>query len=860
MGNLAGIAGGGPLVVPLARAATLAREAMGPKARNLARLREAGLPVPDGFVITAPAWRRFAAACGADRLLGEDLRRDRIEEVSRRGQSLCRERALPEQLVEAIGAGLERLDAPTVAVRSAALAEDQADASAAGIFHTALEVQGLERVLAALRDCWASAFSAAALAYRIDHPGQGDDRAMAVLVQSMVAPEAAGVLFTPRERNGSRQILVEAVFGHGQSLVDGSADPVRFSLPRSTAGVEAKRLLPSEAEAELVRLAREVEDLLQPGIDVEWAWDGDAVHILQARPVTRSAPSGGAGRVRWTAANTQEALLDPVTPLTWSLLSPLVEAGRRDLFVAAGFDEISGPGYMKLFFGLPYFNPDYFRAFLRQIPGVPDTIFDVLIFGEGEGIDFRLPEFTGKTVRMAGLLILARLFARERFELFSRVFGLRLRRLTRRSLRRVSDSDLVALRRRATVLLEQALRRHVLGTAISGGAYLLLELFLRHTGEDRSTSAGTASRLASGATGCALAEASQQLEQLARRAAVELEGDPCLLTKLEAELQAGGSGGSKLSRAFRRFLRDYGHRCEKEAELSEPRWADDPTALLEVLRSYVEAAKGHGDGLVHLREREESLTRRARDLADKISRRLTRRTWVERVLPYHRATFRYLLREARRYAPYRENLKDCGLRALHLIRQIFLEAGRRLAERGLIDAPHDVFYLDLAQVELALTGSRQPSLRERVAEARAERERFRGQLPPRHVIEVPGHPPRPVHLEGEVGRLLEGAGVSAGQLTGTARVLHGLEDAARLAPGEILVARVVNAGWTPLFHLAGAIVAEVGGVLSHGAIVAREYGLPAVFGAAGASRIPDGATITVDGDLGIVSVGETPPE
>ena len=107
-----------------------------------------------------------------------------------------------------------------------------------------------------------------------------------------------------------------------------------------------------------------------------------------------------------------------------------------------------------------------------------------------------------------------------------------------------------------------------------------------------------------------------------------------------------------------------------------------------------------------------------------------------------------------------------------------------------------------------------------------------------------------------IGGLLEGVGASAGKVTGTARVLRSPDDAARLGPGEIIVARVVNAGWTPLFHLAGGVVAEVGGALSHAAIVAREYGLPAVFGAAGATRIPDGATLCVDGDLGIVTVAE----
>src|SRR5690606_12645898 len=141
-------------------------------------------------------------------------------------------------------------------------------------------------------------------------------------------------------------------------------------------------------------------------------------------------------------------------------------------------------------------------------------------------------------------------------------------------------------------------------------------------------------------------------------------------------------------------------------------------------------------------------------------------------------------------------------------------------------------------------------LRERARARRAEREANLGRTPPRYVIEVPGRPPRAVHAPAAASGLLTGVPGSSGQRPSRARVLRGMGDAARLAPGEVLVARVVNAAWTPLFTIAGAVVSEVGGVLSHGAIVAREYGLPAVFGVAGASAaIPDGALVCVDGDL-----------
>ncbi|MBL4847384.1 MAG: hypothetical protein JKY65_17840 [Planctomycetes bacterium] len=312
------------------------------------------------------------------------------------------------------------------------------------------------------------------------------------------------------------------------------------------------------------------------------------------------------------------------------------------------------------------------------------------------------------------------------------------------------------------------------------------------------------------------------------------------------------AAGAEPAEALARFLARYGHRCEKEAELAEPRWADDPRVVAEVLEGYVAAAR-QGE-LTDLRLRERELTQRAHELANEIRAELAEASWLERVLPLRRAAFAWVLREARRYAPYRENLKDHGLRALHLLRRVFLELGRRLTARGLLSSPDDVFYVELGVAERALLEG--TDLRAAAAAARAIRSRDEQTPPPRHVIEAPGRAPRWVHASTSGGGLIEGVGVSSGIAVGRARVLSSMDEAQRLAPGDILVARVINGAWTPLFHLAGGIVAEVGGVLSHGAIVAREYGIPAVFGAGGASAIQDGALIRVDGDLGLVTLEE----
>jgi len=887
--------GAGARVVPLRAAAELGPELVGGKALGLGRLLRAGLPVPDGVVVTTEAWSEAVQALGLEAPGGD---RQAALGSARAVAARLTAAPLPARLTAELAAALGALGAGPLAVRSSAQDEDQRDASAAGVFTTLLDVRGRAALEDAVRACWASAFSDAAVTYRLDR--SRPLLPMAVVIQRQVPSRAAGVAFTAPGEGTARRTLVEAVAGRGEELVAGKVDPTRYELPEAFVAGEVPPPLERDGLLGLEALCRRIDAaLLGPGetggVDIEWAQDAHLVlHVLQARPVTRAARAGGAARVRWTAANTQEALLDPVTPLTWSLLAPLVEAGRADLFRAAGLAEVPGPGYMRLFHGRPYFNPDYFRAFLRQIPGAPEGIFDALIFGEKAGpIEIALPRLSlapplgrlcarllpavfappaapgsgprgassgrdGRTtVRLLLMLLAARLLARERFELFLRLTAWRLRRLDATPLDRLDDRALVERWRAATGLTEAALRRHVLGTAISGAAYLLLEMLLARTGASAIGGGKLVAHLTAGAPGSALGDASARLFRLAAQAA----GKPTLRRALSdpapprdlAALDALGPEGRWLGIELRRLLERAGHRCEKEAELLEPRWRDDPAVLLAVLGGQVRAATDHAAG-PDLAERETRLGRRARALAARVTRHLAKGSRLERLLPVRRLAFRALLREARRYAPYRENLKDAGLRALHRVRAALLEAGARLVARGRLDRPEDVFFLEVAEVENTLLFPNADDLRPRVAARRAEREADLLRPPPRVVVEVPGFPPRPLASQEAGAGLVEGVGVSGGRATGRARILRGPEEAARLAPGDIIVARVVNAGWTPLFHLAGGVVAEVGGVLSHAAIVAREYGLPAVFGAAGATRIEDGARIVVDGDLGIVTV------
>ncbi len=847
-------------VLALSAAARGKEELLGPKARNLARLKKGGVSVPDGFVVTAEAWRAFIDESGVGRVLERTLTgltRERVRDAAREIALAHTKARIPVALEAAVREAYGALGEGPVAVRSSATEEDRSAHSAAGVFHTALDVRGADAVLSAMKDCWASLHAEAALAYRLDRGLDPRGGAMAVVVQNMVQPDSAGVLFTRSPRGDDEDvILVEAVPGRGRELVEGEANPERYEIEKDESFrllTDAKRpVLTTDQLSSLSRAARRVEELLGPAVDVEWAISEGRLVILQARPITTQARKP----VRWTAANTQEALLDPVAPLTWSLLAPLVERGRADLFRAAGFDEIEGAGYMRLFFGRPYFNPDYFRQWLRQVPGAPENIFDALIFGEGKvEVHFRVPEFDKRTFRAIVGLLAARFAARERFELFLAFFDRSVSALEGRDLAAASDDALLGLRSRATDLTEAALRRHVLGTAIAGASYLLLDLLLKKTGVEPALGTSLVARLTAGTRGNILVRANAQLHELAQLASKDpdvrsaLMGGPAREAPARVE-QLRTRASRAFTESWRRFLSEHGQRAEREAELKAPRWVEDPSPVVSVLRSYL------GSGEIEApREREERLARDARLLARACARRLHGASFLERLVPGRAGLFWLLYREARRYAPYRENLKAAALRALLVVKRVFLEAARRLVARGIIVEVEDVFFLEVAEVESALLGKVDgASLRALVASRRAGHERDLATDPPPFVIEEPSGVARPVAAT-ESGGELTGVPVSRGVATGTARVLKSLDEAPRVKKGDVIVARVVNAAWTPLFVLAGGIVAEMGGALSHGAIVAREYGIPCVFGVAGATtRIKDGEPVTVDAERGVVRV------
>ena len=842
----------------------------GGKGANLGELTRAGLPVPPGFVLTTAAYRDVVAAGGiGDALLAlvptdvpGDAEPGAYEEPARRIRALFAAVDVPADLAAELVAARAELG-PAVAVRSSATAEDLEGASFAGQQDTFLDVRGTDALLAAVRDCWASLWTARAMAYRARQGIEPSQVALAVVVQDMVDADAAGVLFTANPTTGRRdEVVVAAAWGLGEAVVSGSVTPDDVVVDKASGRVrsrvtadkavmtvstgsgteerpvpEDRRRLPVLADAEAAALAAlgvRIEEWFGAPQDVEWVRAGGAFAIVQARPVTALPEPTGPVPTDWTVpdptalyvrASIVEQLPDPLSPLfaelvdgsvTRALQAVMGELLGRDV---VGADDV----------GLPTVNGyAYYRysrsAMLRMLRQTPTALRTLARRGRGS-VEVRWREQEHPAYRRA------------------------VERETARPVDGRTDADLLEA---ATALLDA-------GTAY----YSTVQTIIPLAASSETAFTAFYTRLARRpgdpppATfllgfDSAPIRAERSLYALAGwtrahpnlAAALQNASAERTAALLDADPSAGPTGvdpqtWQAWTARFRTHLAVHGHTVYN-LDFVAPVPADDPAPLLGTLRFYL------GGGGTDPDARQAAAAQRREDEAARVRARLD---------PVRRAVFDRLLRRAQAAAPLREDaLADVGL-AWPQLRRMLRELGRRLTAAGVVEQPDDVFWLHRAEI-LDPPGD----LRGVVAQRRAV---WRGQrlATPPQVLPRGGWWERlvrrwlPATSVEQTGDVIRGLGASAGQVTGTARVLAGPADFGRLQPGDILVASITTPAWTTLFAMASAVVTDIGGPLSHSSIVAREYGIPAVLGTNVATRtVPDGARVRVDGDAGTVTL------
>jgi rifampicin phosphotransferase len=800
---------------------------VGGKGLSLGKTATAGLPVPPGFVITTQAYRRLA------------------ERGSRAEAGFAR----------AVIGAYEQLGSELVAVRSSATAEDAADTSFAGQQETILGVEGNDALLDAIERCWRSLFTERAVAYREKQNVDAAGLAMAVVVQKLVPAEAAGVLFTrdPLDPDGKR-MLAEAAWGLGEVVVSGRVQPDRFTLDRETGAVLTRALgskavrvvagteehvpaeeqrqfcLSDDALGQLADLGRKVEAFYGDARDVEWAYAGGKFHLLQARPITvagaaereqvrqeviaglkaKADPRGTA----WVRYNLSEVLPEP-TPMTWAVAQRLLAADggfgamNRDLGAKpdpalgslSGFDLVAGRPMANLSrlprmqFATPPF--EYPLGVYKKEPHKALDPKPALNPLAGKGCFLGVFSLPGTVLNLTRLMNTTKKLSGtfpEKFE------GETVPAFAKSAQQALAQDwgklDPTALVREFESWVNRTLvefaRESLKPTVFADLAWgEVFEALKPKLGEERA-------RVAVGE--------------------LSLGAAPPEAANLPGGVRDLASG--RLTRA--EFLDKFGHRGTNEMELAQPRWHEAPQELDKLVRGAQK--REHAPAAIDV-DKIATEAKLAGPFRDQLAAKVTR---------------------LRTYLGLREAGKHYLLMGYAVIRRALVELDRRFGLNG------GIWFLTPGDLPDLIAGR---DLSSKIAAARKLRQtELSLEVPPvlfSDDLDAIGRPlPEPPG-----GDKLQGVALSAGVAEGPALVLTEPTAAPPGEGGYILVCPSTDPAWVPLFVRAKALVMETGGVLSHGAIVAREFGLPAVAGLPGATqRLKTGQVLRVDGGKGTVTV------
>jgi pyruvate,water dikinase len=828
-----------------------------------------GIRVPAGFCVTTEAFRRIVADAPS---IGERLDRlsrlspDDAEGIRTVGVEIRRtieETPVPADLAAAITHALDGLGGHACAVRSSATAEDLPTASFAGQQDSYLNVVGPAAVLEHVGRCWASLFTERALIYR--RRNGIDDRAvrMAVVVQRMVFPDVAGVLFTADPVTSNRNVTsVEAGFGLGEALVSGRVNAdvytVRDGQIRTrTVGSKHLAVRPSPAggtheepidpalqgrpaltDAQILRLAqvgRRIEAHFGRPQDVEWCLVGDDVHIVQSRPITTLFPIPDTADEEnhvYVSVGHQQMMTDPMKPLGmsfWQMTTPapMAEAGGR-LFVDVTQRLASSTTAAALL-----------DAMRKADPLTADALETIL---ERDGFIRPLPEeaapgplFGGPSAPIeADPAIVTDLIEQNRSSIDAAEREIRTKSGT--ALLDFIQADMQELRR---ILFDR--RSHQVFMTAMDAAWWLNDHLQEWLGEKNAADALTQSvpHNVTSEMGLALLDVADAIrphpEVVAYLHHVEDEG---FLDGL-----AGIPGGPEARAAIEAWLDTYGVRCVGEIDITRPRWRERPSTLLPLILGNIKnfppgaGARRFEHGRREAWAKEQEVLHRLRALPDGERKAAETKRMIDRV---------------RTFIGYREYPKFGMVARYFVYKKGLLDEADRLVRSDVLREREDIFYLRFTELhDVVRTGQVDDALISR----RKDAFRSYSALTPPRVLTSEGEAVTGAYRREDVpAGALVGLPVSSGVVEGRARVLLDLAQA-DLEPGDILVTTYTDPSWTPLFVSIAGLVTEVGGVMTHGAVIAREYGLPAVVGVVDAVRlIPDGRRIRVHGTDGYVEI------
>ncbi|HEX8975423.1 MAG TPA: rifamycin-inactivating phosphotransferase [Solirubrobacteraceae bacterium] len=857
---------------------------VGGKGALLAELsRVEGIAVPPGVCVTTDAFQRILRGAPSidDRLARlsrlEPEAGEAIRALSAEIRRVVEGIAIPDDVALAITGGLARLGEPAAwAVRSSATAEDLPSASFAGQYDSYLNVVGPGAVLQHVRRCWASLFSERAVTYRLRNGFDHRKVQMAVVVQQMVLPQAAGILFTADPVTCSRKVAsVEASFGLGEALVSGRVNADTFKVrdgkvigravatkrraihASPTGGTEEVAVAPAQQAqpaltdaqaAQLVQLGRRIEARFGHPQDIEWCLAGDDFWIVQSRPITTLFPIPAAADREnhvYVSVGHGQMMTEAMRPLgisVWQLTAmvPMHEAGGR-LFV-----DVTGR------LASPSARVGLLEVLGRGDPLIGDALQTILERGDFLPTlpDPAPPHSGGPPVWGAPAqietdpAIVAELIERSRVSIAA--LG---RDIQTKSGPALFDFLLEAFEEHKRVLGDPLSHQAIM--AGMQATWWLNEQLEAWLGEKN-----VADTLTLSAPGNVTSEMGLALLDVAdvirphppvvgflQQVGDERSEDDAFLDEL-AKL----AGGREAQEAIRAYLEKYGMRCVGEIDITRPRWSERPSTLVPLILDNVrnftpgEAVRRLERGRQAARSKEQELLARLRVLPDGQHKAQETKRMIDRV---------------RTFSGYREYPKYDIVSRYFLYRQALLQEAERLVRADVLRDREDIFYLTFHELhDVARTHRADPQL----IRQRKDAFRFHQALAPPRVLTSDGEVIAGAYRRDDVpaGALI-GLPVCAGTIEGRARVIRDIAQAG-LEAGDILVTTYTDPSWTPLFLAVKGLVTEVGGLMTHGAVIAREYGLPAVVGVEQATKlIRDGQRIRVHGTDGYVEILDDRP-
>ena len=866
-----------PSVLPLSEC--INPSLVGGKAYGLARLLAAGFPVPNGFCVTTEAYSQTLQAIGFS-AIDEWSRVCRVPREERRVfLTGCQERLRQADVSHVEGewqAHLQMLRLPSGtrwAIRSSATNEDAGEASFAGLYRTHLGL-AVEGISAAVKDLWGSLWHEAVLDYMLQRGLTAAPPAMAVVIQPMLHADAAGVAYSIHPVTGrSTQVAINAIFGLATPLVDGEMMPDHFVVEvndrrepafvrRRVIADKPSRLTVSEKGLlkqpiidagrhasslsdhqlfELARTVKQIEHAFNHPVDVEWVFDATQLWMTQARPITTVRPSSELTNddCEWTRANFKETMPEVPSPMGLSFLQSFMEAYILSHYRRLGCRIPAGLSSVRVLHGRPYLNATLFYSLVGQLRGDPSLNVEQM-----GGVQLLVPPAVTR-IGWAAFLRAGFLMWKEmrRCETSGPAWFREMRQLAE-----TYDSERVRSfsQEEAADHLEQLgqwLDRHELTFGIAGGVGQCLQAFSerlpRWLGQDWRTLLNAALQ------GQGTVISAQQIVQLAALVQIARRESPVQAWFRSTSWRSSGFrsalSGTEFLRAFEDYLREYGHRAVGESDIMSPRIAEQPDSILRVIRAQMEAAPANAPDEILARQRHgrrKALHEIRRRLGWRLDRKASFLWW------YRRLTRFFALREANRH-----HLMFYSSAARHLL----LRLGELLVASGQFDSAEDIFFVTLEERPELFSGA-QTNWKALIAARRAERVRHTAVEVPDTIRDWPqAAAGLPESIEADRDGMMQGLPISGGRVSGPIRVIQSPSDWCHVCPGDILVASVIDPGLAPLLGMAGGLIVEMGGTLSHGAIIAREYGLPTLANVPGAmTRLSSGQWVTLDADAGTI--------